>query len=61
MRTLIFESLAMFLLGGLVVLFIFFIRAAWRHAERNEKLTKENEELKRRVAELEERLKDSGK
>ena len=57
MRAIIFESLAMFLLGGLVVLFVFFIRAAWRHAERNEKLEKENEELKRRVAELEERVK----
>lgn len=61
MRAVVFESMAMLLLGGLIVLFAFFIRAAWRHAERNEKLTKENEELKRRVAELEERLKGAGR
>ncbi len=59
MRAVIFESFAMLLFGGLLVFFGFFVRAAWRHAERNEKLTKENEELKRRVAELEERLRGS--
>lgn len=56
MRAVIFETFAMFLLGGLVMLFVFFIRSAWRHAETNERLSKRVAELERENEELRRRL-----
>lgn len=53
MRGVIFEAIGMFLFGGIVVFFFFFVRSTWRHVERNETLTRENEELRRRIEELE--------
>ena len=58
MRGLFLEAFVMFLLGGLVMLFVFFVRAAWKHAEVNEKLTKRNAELERENAELKSRVEE---
>lgn len=59
MRAMMLEGIALFLLGGLVVAFVFFIRAAWRNAEANERLTRENESLRRENEELRRRAGES--